>query len=215
VELTGDEPFGSDAVPMFPLGTVLFPYALLPLQVFEPRYRVMMRHVLDGDREFGVVLIERGSEVGGGDIRFDVGTLARIVQVAELPDGRYALSTVGIRRIRVRRWLDDDPYPRAEVDALDEATPTDDAFAARGRVVDGFARVTALARRIDERIGDPPEFDADPVRASYEAASVAPIGPFDAQKLLAIDDAATRLDALATMLDDREVELRARLDLED
>ncbi|HEX5095168.1 MAG TPA: LON peptidase substrate-binding domain-containing protein, partial [Acidimicrobiia bacterium] len=57
---------------MFPLGTVLFPHALLPLQVFEPRYRVMMRNLLDGEREFGVVLIERGSEVGGGDVRFDV-----------------------------------------------------------------------------------------------------------------------------------------------
>ncbi|MET1002223.1 MAG: LON peptidase substrate-binding domain-containing protein, partial [Acidimicrobiia bacterium] len=51
---------------MFPLGSVLFPHALLPLHVFEPRYRVMMRHCLEGDKEFGVVLIERGSEVGGG-----------------------------------------------------------------------------------------------------------------------------------------------------
>ncbi len=60
-------------MPMFPLGTVLFPYALLPLHVFEPRYRVMIRHVMDSDHEFGVVLIERGSEVGGGDVRFDIG----------------------------------------------------------------------------------------------------------------------------------------------
>jgi uncharacterized protein len=214
VELTGGARLPSDAVPMFPLGTVLFPYALLPLHVFEPRYRIMMRHVLAGDREFGVVLIERGSEVGGGDTRFDVGTLARIVQIAELPDGRYAVSTVGLRRIRVRRWLDDDPYPRAEIDALDESASTDDADAARGRVVEGFARVAALARRIDARIGDAPVFDADPARASYEAAAVAPIGPLDAQQLLAIDDAATRLDALAAMLGEREAELRARLDLE-
>src|SRR5262245_61599087 len=127
---------------MFPLGTVLFPYALLPLQVFEPRYCVMLRHVLDGDGEFGAVLIERGRGVGGGDTRFDVGTLARIVQVAELPDGRYAVSPVGLHRSRVRRWLDDDPYPRAEVDALDEPASTGDALAARDRVVEGFARVT-------------------------------------------------------------------------
>ena len=84
-------------MPMFPLGTVLFPYAVLPLHVFEPRYRVMTRRCLDGDREFGVVLIERGSEVGGGDVRFGVGTIARIVQVAETArrrlrarDGRLA-----------------------------------------------------------------------------------------------------------------------------
>jgi Lon protease-like protein len=214
MELTGHAAPGRRSVPMFPLGTVLFPYALLPLHVFEPRYRIMMRHVLDGDREFGVVLIERGSEVGGGDIRFDVGTLARIVQLAELPDGRFAISTVGLRRIRVRQWLDDDPYPRAEIEAIDEPVPTPAARVARERVVDVFARVAALARRIDARIGDPPEFDRDPVRASYEAASAAPIGPLDAQQLLAIEDAATRLELLASMLDEREVELRARLDLE-
>ena len=91
-------------MPMFPLGTVLFPYAVLPLRVFEPRYRVMTRRCLDGDREFGVVLIERGSEVGGGDVRFGVGTIARIVQVADTPDGGYALATVGLHRFQVVRW---------------------------------------------------------------------------------------------------------------
>jgi Lon protease-like protein len=214
MELTDGAGRGPGVVPMFPLGTVLFPYALLPLHVFEPRYRIMMRHVLDGDREFGVVLIERGNEVGGGDTRFDVGTVARIVQIAEMPDGRYAISTVGLRRIRVRRWLDDDPYPRAEVEVLVELPPTPAAVPARARVVDVFARVTELARHIDARIGEPPDFDPDPVRASYEAAAVAPIGPFDAQQLLAIDDVAMRLELLAQLLDERETELRARLDLD-
>jgi Lon protease-like protein len=215
MELTGKGAPGSNVVPMFPLGTVLFPYALLPLHVFEPRYRNMMRHVLDGDREFGVVLIERGSEVGGGDARFDVGTIARIVQAAELPDGRYALSTVGLRRIRVRRWLADDPYPRAEIDALEEAAPERDAGAARDRVVDAFGRLTSLAYLIDARVVRPPVFDLDPVRASYEAAAAAPIGPLDAQRLLTIDDPELRLDVLAGMVDERVAELRARFDLED
>jgi ATP-dependent Lon protease len=214
MELTGPTEHGDNGLPMFPLGTVLFPYALLPLHVFEPRYRIMMRHVLDGDREFGVVLIERGSEVGGGDTRFDVGTLARIIQIAELADGRYTVSTVGLRRIRVNRWLDDDPYPRADVALVEEPASTPAAAVARDRMVEVFARVAALARRIDARVGELPEFDADPARASYEAAAAAPIGPLDAQELLAIDDAATRLDVLAGMLGEREVELRARLDLE-
>ena len=161
-------------MPMFPLGTVLFPYALLPLHVFEPRYRLMMRHVLEGDHEFGVVLIERGNEVGGGDTRFDVATVARVVQAAELPDGRYVLATVGMRRVGVRRWLADDPYPRAEVVALD-----------------------------------------DPPRASYEAAAVAPIGPLDAQRLLATRDAGARLALLADLVEERVVDLRAGLDLDE
>src|SRR6185437_15262121 len=78
-------------IPMFPLGTVLFPHALLPLRVFEPRYRVMTERVLKAEREFGVVLIERGSEVGGGDTRFDVGTVAQIVRAQQLGDGGYVL----------------------------------------------------------------------------------------------------------------------------
>src|ERR1700730_11863947 len=97
----------SRTAPMFPLGTVLFPHAVLPLHVFEPRYRTMTRDVLDGDQEFGVVLIERGSEVGGGDARFGVGTIAHIVQAAELADGRFALVVVGVSRLRVEHWLPD------------------------------------------------------------------------------------------------------------
>ena len=64
---------------MFPLGTVLFPSGVLPLRVFEPRYRDMLEDLLSGNREFGVVLIERGSEVGGGEVRSGIGTMARIL----------------------------------------------------------------------------------------------------------------------------------------
>ncbi len=103
-------------MPMFPLGTVLVPHAALPLHVFEARYRVLVFDCLRADREFGVVLIERGSEVGGADQRFDVATVARIVEAHELPDGRWYLLTVGTRRIDVVRWLPDDPYPVALVD---------------------------------------------------------------------------------------------------
>ena len=77
--------------PMFPLGTVLFPHGVLPLRVFEPRYRAMVTHCLERDARFGVVLIERGSEVGGGDTRFHVGTVAQIVQAAFTPDLPCAL----------------------------------------------------------------------------------------------------------------------------
>ena len=101
---------------MFPLGVVLVPGELLPLHVFEERYRELMSDVLGDDGEFGVVLIERGSEVGGGDTRSRVGTMVRVVQAEELPDGRWAVVAVGDRRIRVKEWLSDDPYPRAVVE---------------------------------------------------------------------------------------------------
>jgi Lon protease-like protein len=194
---------------MFPLGTVLFPYAPLPLHIFEPRYRLMTRRVEQTDREFGVVLIERGSEVGGGDVRFSVGTVARVVMSQELPDGRFALSTVGTRRIRVTRWLDDDPYPQAEVEGYDD--PTGDDGEGREHVVAALKTVSDIARRFDPRVPEPPELHDDPVRASYEAAAISPLGPLDAQRVLEASGASERFGLLATMLDEAAVALRGRL----
>jgi Lon protease-like protein len=198
-------------LPMFPLGTVLFPYALLPLHVFEPRYRLMMREVLRELGEFGVVLIERGSEVGGGDHRFRVGTLARVVQWAELPDGRYVLRAVGIRRLRVEEWLPDDPYPHARVVELGEAPVdiADDgaARAARDRVDAQLRRVLALWAEVDPRVETAGvELAADPAQAVFEAAGVAPIGPLDAQRLLETEGVVARLELLERLLAD-EIEL--------
>ena len=102
--------------PMFPLGSVLVPSMVLPLHVFEPRYLALVKDCLAGDREFGVTLIERGSEVGGGDIRAMAGTMAEIVRSEEYDDGRWGLVAVGVRRIRVLGWRPDAPYPVAEVE---------------------------------------------------------------------------------------------------
>ena len=135
---------------MFPLGAVLFPSMVLPLHVFEPRYRALTRDCLAGDRRFGVVLIERGSEVGGGDVRFSVGTAAQIVEAAELPDGRFALGTVGVQRVRVVSWLDDDPYPRAEVEVWADPPPTDMLVATHEENVVLLRRVLAMKAELGE-----------------------------------------------------------------
>ncbi len=81
---------------MFPLSTVLFPHARAFLHVFEPRYRAMVADCLAGDRRLGVVLIARGSEVGGGDQRVDVGTLASIETAEPAADGRWHLAVEGL-----------------------------------------------------------------------------------------------------------------------
>jgi ATP-dependent Lon protease len=201
-------------IPMFPLGTVLFPHAVLPLRVFEPRYRVMTERMLRGDGEFGVVLIERGSEVGGGDTRFDIGTLARIVRSQRLPDGGYLLATVGTRRIRVMRWLPDDPYPQAEVVDLDEQPPEGrDGRTLRGRAVAALDELCAVYRERDSRVPAPPAVADDAVQASYELAALAPIGPLDAQRLLETGTADGRLSRLAELLEDHARLLREGGDL--
>jgi uncharacterized protein len=197
-------------LPMFPLGTVLLPGAVLPLHVFEPRYRALVADCLAGEPEFGVVLIERGREVGGGDVRRDVGTVARIVEVATLPDGRSALVTVGTRRIVVREWQPDDPYPQAEVE--DWPDVDEDAEEALHGVVAHLRRVLAL----QTELGDPSpplanEVSDDPVLATYHACALAPLGPDDQYQLLAAPGPRARLALLSTYLGEAEDRLRFRI----
>jgi Lon protease-like protein len=197
---------------MFPLGTVLVPSLALPLHVFEERYRALVRHCLAGDREFGVVLIERGSEVGGDDTRTGVGTVARIHEVVELPDGRFAVASVGTRRIRVTSWLPDDPYPRAEVEDWPDPTPGPGGLLLLEIAVLRLRRVLAMAAEA----GDPAppstiELSDDPVLVSYQAAALAPLGPFDQQRLLAAGSVEQRLSLLVELLDDAAALLEARL----
>ncbi|MET0664636.1 MAG: LON peptidase substrate-binding domain-containing protein [Acidimicrobiales bacterium] len=198
-----------NVMPMFPLGTVLFPTMLLPLHVFEPRYRALVDDCVAGYGEFGVTLIERGSEVGGGDVRTDVGTVARIVQVERFEDGRFAVAAVGTRRIRIERWLADDPYPRAEVvdweDVGTTETALDDADAL-------FRRALALAAELGEA---PAPLDVeladDPAMATFQIGALAPLGPLDRQALLATERPDDRVTLLVAQLTDVVELLRARL----
>jgi Lon protease-like protein len=196
---------------MFPLGTVLLPGMVLPLHVFEPRYRALVRDVRAADDRFGVVLIERGSEVGGGDTRTQVGTIAHVVQAEEAPDGRWGLAAVGVGRIRVDAWLDDDPYPRAEVSEWPEEEPELDA--------EGIARLQVLVRRtaaLRTELGEPAppvaiELVDDPTLAVYQAAMGSLPGPADRQRLLATPGNAAMGELLVELLGDEVAVLEARL----
>lgn len=188
---------------MFPLGTVLLPFAHLPLHIFEPRYRALVKDVLAGDGEFGVVLIERGQEVGGGDVRFGVGTVARIMQTAELPDGRWLLDAVGTERFRVTEWLPDDPYPLAMIEALaDDLVEKESEAAERRTAVERLLR-QVLALQVE--LGFPAplavrSLHENPGVAAFEAALLSPIGPMDTQKILEAPSTVARLALLETLL---------------
>jgi Lon protease-like protein len=199
-------------LPMFPLGSVLLPSTLLSLHVFEDRYRALARHCMAGDRRLGVVLIERGSEVGGGDVRFDVGTRAVISDAVELDDGRWILILVGQDRVRVRRWLPDDPYPRAEVVVCDEGPAGPEAAARR----DDLERVLRLVLTQKAALGEgagagPAEISPDPAAATWQAVGLAPLGPLDAQRVLGTDGVAARLEMVLALLEDEAAVLAQRL----
>jgi uncharacterized protein len=188
-------------LPMFPLGTVLFPHMVLPLHIFEPRYRALIHDVMEGDREFGVTLISRGHEVGGGDLRTDVGTVAKVLQAEELDDGRWLAISVGTRRIRVERWLPDAPYPIAEVVDLPDEHDDGDVLARWEPMVPRLRRVLAMQSELGED-GVPSTFDLaeDPEVACWQAAVIAPLNPFDAQRVLATDSCVDRLELMDELL---------------
>lgn len=197
---------------MFPLGSVLFPHGVLPLQIFEPRYLAMMNELLDRDGLFGAVLIERGDEVGGGDHRFGMGTRAKVARVGILEDGKLAVAAVGIRRVRVASWLPDDPYPQA----LAVDVPETPASAILPQLIDevrrAHRRTLALAVELGSRIGDiDPELPDSPIAATWHLCDAAPLEQMDRQRLLEIDNPETRLEELRLMLRDKADLLEARL----
>lgn len=148
---------------MFPLGSVLFPGAVLPLQVFESRYLQMLAELVDDGGRFGVVLIERGWEVGGGDQRFATATVAKIVRFGKIDDARIAVVTIGEERVRISEWLPDDPYPAAMVVPIEDGGARDTSVEAAASAVDqakaAFRRTLAFVgaglRRTGDRVGYP------------------------------------------------------------
>lgn len=202
---------------MFPLGSVLFPGADLPLQVFEPRYVEMIKHCTDTDSpQFGVVLIARGSEVGGDDVRTDVGTLARIQASMPLAPNRFALNCRGEDRIRVVRWLPDEPFPRAEIELWPDV-PDGDDMDALATVVDKRSEMQSIAREVAKRSGKRfTELPAlklpdEPSARSFTLAAGLPLSEADRQRALAANGPAERLGVLANALDDVIAVLRFRL----
>jgi Lon protease-like protein len=187
---------------MFPLGTVLFPGGILPLHIFEPRYRTMMDDCLGAEGAFGVVLISRGSEVGGDDQRVGVGTEARIEEASRFPDGRWAVIASGTRRIVVESWLPDDPYPLAIVRTVPPASHGVDLDA-----LDRAATAVRRARGLLSELGQvpawhdspPPAAVDDPEAPIWELCASAPLGPLDRQRLLEIGDATERVSVLTEL----------------
>jgi Lon protease-like protein len=105
-------------IPLFPLpNVVLFPQVLLPLHIFEPRYRLMVREVAEGDELIGMVLLrgEEGSGRPGEDV-YPVGCSGRLIRKAELADGRSNILLQGIREFSLREQYFDRPYRSATVE---------------------------------------------------------------------------------------------------
>lgn len=191
---------------MFPLGQVLFPGMALPLRIFEPRYQRLLADVLDGDGAFGIVLIERGWEVGGGDSRFDVGTVVHVEAHEAIANDRHEILVLAMQRIRVTRWLDDDPYPRAEVALWPDVDDADPAATTRRyeACTAQLRRFLALAAEMGHRVPAATfEVPTDPSIGSHRLCALSPVGVLDRQQLLECPGPAERLERLSRAIDEQ------------
>jgi Lon protease-like protein len=196
----------SETLPLFPLGTVLYPGLMLPLNIFEERYRRLVRDLLDGPepRRFGVIAIRKGRETGvdGISALHEIGCTATLREVAEQEDGRFHLVTVGTQRFRVAS-LDDDsqPYLQGEVELLDEEVGDEAAAGLAAQAVQrGFrGYVEALASRESIEV-TVPELPDEPLVLSYLVAASMILDLPVRQQLRAEPDAVRRLGAERALL---------------
>ena len=185
-------------LPMFPLGLVLLPGMLLPLRLFEDRYLRMYGDIIDKDREFGVVLIERGSESRDDNRTFEIGSIARVIGSGLNEDGTIALVSMGTERIRIEEWLPSDPYPRARVSTLHEGELSTKGLEYVLSASERLQALYQLVAQMDSSLEpDPPQLSDEPEVAVYQMAQLAGLQTLDLQKILA----AERFDERANLVD--------------
>ncbi|MGC8781873.1 MAG: LON peptidase substrate-binding domain-containing protein [Anaerolineae bacterium] len=193
---------GTIELPLFPLNTVLFPGQVLPLHIFEDRYRLMIRQCLAEDKSFGVVLIRQGQEVGEMAVPHAIGTTARILESSHLDDGTMDIVTVGIERFRIRRLIYDQPYLRGEVELFPLVGTADDPTVAhltsrvRQQVI-RYIELIAEAAGLRIQVDSVPD---QPQRVGYLAAVAMQIDNREKQTLLSAVSAEHILTAEISLL---------------
>ncbi len=195
--------------PMFPLSAVVFPSTALPMRIFEPRYQQLMADLLagDGEMQFAISPIVRGREVGGGDVRLEIATMCKLAQVMVQPTGEYTFLALGQRRVRVIEWLEDDPYPRAEVIEMVDG----DELPSASEVAAEINRVEKVLIQLSAEVPDHlPLVDGDERLAAFRLAGMVPIADLDRQAILCSDNPAARLSRFSQALGDLEAVLKFR-----
>lgn len=198
----------STTLPLFPLGSVLFPGLVLPLHIFEPRYRQLVADLLASPepRQFGVIAIRQGRETGvdGVSALYQTGCTAVVRQVERLDDGKFNMVTVGAHRFRLAELGEPAPYLSGAVELLpddvgDETDETEVAEAVRAVQEQFRAYLELLAERGGVRVSVP-ELPDEPVLLSHLVAAAVVVDLPDKQRLLEEPDAYRRLVAERSLL---------------
>ena len=200
-------PADLEELPLFPLNTVLFPYAQLQLHVFEERNQEMVRMCMEFDRPFGIVLI-RESKDGGLHEPYLVGTAVRIMGMHEYTDGRLDIHVAGERRFRVREFDESRPYLVGKVEPVIELefeeSPESEQLVMRAR-----EDCEMLVQRRFEQQGLSVRlaYHPDPVVLSFTIANLLPMETIEKQRLLELTDTVERLRSLLPILAEQLIEM--------
>lgn len=193
-------------LPLFPLGLVLFPGLVLPLHVFEERYRILVRELLalpEAERSFGVVTIRQGREVGADGVTalHDVGCTAHLRRADEHEDGRFDIVTTGTTRFRLRGLAHDQPYLVGEVDLIDdELGPAAEASLLDRAVRTAYLDYLAALVEAGADAMEMPPLPSESLVLSYLVAATVVVDLDDRQALLAQEDGTQRLRSELALL---------------
>ena len=197
---------GPRDLPLFPLNVVLYPGMPLPLRVFEERYKQMMNRCLEGDMTFGVVLIKSGKEVGGAAVPFEIGTVARIMEVVPQGGGRMLVSAVGEEVFRIVGIQQITPYMVGSIEVLErtEESAPEELTTRVARHFTTYRSLLASLRGMGEGMVD---LDDDPERLSYTVAAELMAGTREKQGLLETSSATVRLEEELKLLQSTNLSL--------
>jgi Lon protease-like protein len=202
-------------IPIFPLAHVQFPGALTPLHIFEPRYRKLLKDVMDGDKVFGIIY--RGEDTMGDSERLPPGSVGCTVEVAVvqgLPDGRSNILCVGEKRYHVLQYVEGEPYLQAEVELFDDEPVFADLSSQMERAKDLFHRWLIANRKLkdesDRETGEAPDLPEDAQALSFIVAAYLEIEANVKQRLLELTNTAARLQQVNEILEKLTTEYEKR-----
>ena len=201
-------------LPLFPLNTVLFPGATIPLQIFEERYKEMLKICLDSDARFGVSLIKKGQEVGGPAVPHRIGTIARILSVQEANGGKLYISVIGEHRYSIVDVINTDPYLTASVEIIEEDDTLDVSTQEVGLAQEAAANHMKHALSIQGLWLRSTYAPSDPVKLSYFLAQILQLDMAERQKLLSDGSCKNRLKFCSDSLREETSRLATRSEIE-
>jgi Lon protease-like protein len=203
-------------IPLFPLpNLVLFPRVLVPLHIFEERYKLMINSCIDSEAVFGIVLLRSGAETESEDTIHRVGVTARIVQVERLENGRLNILTEGEDRFRIRRFTSQEPYWKVFVDFLEDNESHPSIEVLQEEVSELYRKVAELGAKIDSTEEPETALPESPTDLSYMISYILDIDPEAKQKLLELTSAAERLRSLVPYLNESIEKLQQQLTLKE